>query len=125
MPVLNQQSQGQYRSRGEFDNNINYDTDDRVGYQGDSYVALMPIPAGQGPPNPGVNGWINDPGSPGETGRGGTKGNYVLPAYLRSVGIPSPPTAMWNGVDLLLAYIISMFECTCSLHKLLNLVYLL
>ena len=102
MPLANQRPVPEYNSRGTFDNNLQYDTDDRVSYNGMSYVTLEPIPAGEGPPNPGTNRWIDDPGSEGEIGRKGIKGDSVRAVYIRAATIPTAPIGTWNGRSLTL-----------------------
>ena len=102
MPLVNTRPATEFRTRGPFDNSINYDTDDRVSHNGMSYVAPEPIPMGEGAPNPGVNRWINDPGSEGEMGNKGIKGDSVRAVYIRSAAMPTDPTGTWNGRTLTL-----------------------
>ena len=102
MPLVNQRRAKEFNTRGPFDNTIDYDTDDRVSYDGMSYVAPEPIPAGEGVPNPGTNKWIDDPGSEGQSGTMGFTGNYVRAVYIRSTTTPADPTGTWDGGTLTL-----------------------
>ena len=97
MPLVNQKPAKEFRSRGPFNNAVDYDTDDRVSYNGMSYVAPEPIPAGEGVPNPGTNKWIDDPGSEGLTGNTGRTGNHFVRVYIRSETTPAAPTGTWDG----------------------------
>ena len=103
MPLVNQRPPTEFNTVGPFDNSRNYDTDDRVSYNGMSYVAPEPIPAGEGPPNPGTNRWIDDPGSEGDMGRIGVTGDHSRAVYIRSATTPPAPTGTWDGNTLTLS----------------------
>ena len=103
MPLRNQRPPTEFNTVGPFDNSRDYDTDDRVSYNGMSYVAPEPIPAGEGPPNPGTNRWIDDPGSEGDMGRIGVTGDHSRAVYIRSATPPPTPTGTWDGNTLTLS----------------------
>ena len=102
MPLRNARPTTEFNTRGPFDNSQDYDTDDRVSHNGMSYVAPEPIPAGEGAPNPGTNRWIDDPGSEGDSGNKGIKGDSVRAVYIRTAMQPVAPTGTWNGRTLTL-----------------------